>query len=251
MVASGMKDAGYVYVNIDDCWHGERDGDGYIHADPVRFPSGIAALADYVHSKGLKLGIYSDAGTLTCERWPGSRGYEQKDADQYAAWGVDYLKYDWCYTSGQNVRDSYTLMRNCLLNTGRPIVFSICSWSFPGSWVVDVGNLWRTTGDISDNWYSMVSIIDINAGLYMYAGPGHWNDPDMLEVGNGGMTDTEYRAHFSMWCIMAAPLIAGNDLRNMSASTLEILTAPEVIAVDQDPLGKQGRRVRDHGDREV
>ena len=251
MVTSGMKDAGYIYVNIDDCWHGERDADGYIQADPVRFPNGIAFLADYVHFKGLKLGIYSDAGTLTCQGRPGSRGYEQKDADQYAAWEVDYLKYDWCYTSGMNMQQSYTLMRDCLLNTYRPIVYSICSWQFPGPWVVDVGNLWRTTGDIQDNWGSVVSIIDINANLYTYAGPGHWNDPDMLEVGNGGMTDTEYRAHFSMWCIMAAPLIAGNDLRNMSQSTIEILTAPEVIAVDQDPLGEQGRRVRDYGAREV
>ncbi|MHC4676844.1 MAG: hypothetical protein ACYTBZ_30545, partial [Planctomycetota bacterium] len=251
MVTSGMKDAGYLYVNIDDCWHGERDADGYIQADPVRFPSGIAFLADYIHFRGLKLGIYSDAGTLTCQSRPGSRGYEQKDADQYAAWEVDYLKYDWCYTSGLNMQQSYTLMRDCLLNTYRPIVYSICSWQFPGPWVVDVGNLWRTTGDIQDNWGSIVSIIDTNANLYTYAGPGHWNDPDMLEVGNGGMTDTEYRAHFSMWCIMAAPLIAGNDLRNMSQSTIEILTAPEVIAVDQDPLGKQGRRVRDYGASEV
>ena len=251
MVATGMKDAGYIYVNIDDCWHGTRDVDGYIRADPVRFPSGIAALADYVHSKGLKLGIYSDAGTFTCQGRPGSKGYEQKDADRYAAWGVDYLKYDWCYTSGMDMQQAYTLMSNCLLNTGRPIVFSICSWQFPGSWVVNVGNLWRTTGDISDNWGSVVSIIDINANLYSYAGPGHWNDPDMLEVGNGGMTDTEYRAHFSMWCIMAAPLIAGNDLRSMSQATIEILTAPEVIAVDQDLLGKQGRRVRDYGAQEV
>jgi alpha-galactosidase len=251
MVANGMKDAGYEYVNIDDCWHGERDAEGYIQADPVRFPSGIAALADYVHSRGLKLGIYSDAGTLTCQSRPGSRGYEQQDADQYAAWGVDYLKYDWCYTSGLNRQQSYTLMRDCLLNTGRPIVYSICCWQFPGEWVVDVGNLWRTTGDIQDNWASMVSLIDINAYLYQYAGPGHWNDPDMLEVGNGGMTDKEYRTHFSMWCIMAAPLIAGNDLRNMSQSTLDILTAPEVIAVDQDPLGVQGRRVHDYGASEV
>jgi alpha-galactosidase len=246
-----MRDAGYLYVNIDDCWHGQRDTNGYIQADPVRFPSGIAALADYVHAKGLKLGIYSDAGTLTCQSRPGSRGYEQQDASTYAYWGVDYLKYDWCYTSGLNMQQSYTLMRNCLLNTGRPIVYSICSWQFPGPWVVDVGNLWRTTGDIQDNWGSVVSIIDINAYLYQYAGPGHWNDPDMLEVGNGGMTDTEYRAHFSMWCIMAAPLIAGNDLRNMSQSTIDILTAPEVIAVDQDPLGDQGRRVQDYGYREV
>ena len=251
MVSSGMRDAGYIYVNIDDCWHGSRDANGYIQPNPVTFPSGMAALADYVHSLGLKLGIYSDAGTYTCAGYPGSKGYEQKDADQYAAWGMDYLKYDWCNTAGQDKQQSYTLMMDCLLNTGRPIVYSICSWSFPGEWVMDVGNLWRTTGDIWDNWASVVSIIDINANLYPYAGPGHWNDPDMLEVGNGGMTDTEYRAHFSIWCIMAAPLFAGNDLRNMSQATIDILTAPEVIAVDQDPLGIQGRRIRDYGDHEV
>jgi alpha-galactosidase len=251
MVSSGMKDAGYIYVNIDDCWHGTRDANGYIQPNPATFPSGMAALADYVHSLGLKLGIYSDAGTLTCAGYPGSKGYEQKDANQYAAWGIDYLKYDWCNTAGQDKQQSYTLMRDCLLNTGRPIVYSICSWSFPGEWVVGVGNLWRTTGDIGNYWGSVVSIIDLNAYLYPYAGPGHWNDPDMLEVGNGGMTDTEYRSHFSMWCIMAAPLLAGNDLRSMSPATINILTAPEVIAVDQDPLGIQGRRIYAYGNTEV
>jgi len=251
MVSSGMRDAGYIYVNIDDCWHGTRDANGNIQPNPVTFPSGMAALADYVHSLGLKLGIYSDAGTLTCAGYPGSKGYEQKDADQYAAWGIDYLKYDWCHTEGQDTQQSYTLMSDCLLNTGRPIVFSICCWEFPGEWVMDVGNLWRTTTDIWDSWGSVVLLIDTNADLHPYAGPGHWNDPDMLEVGNGGMTNTEYRAHFSMWCIMAAPLLAGNDLRNMSQATIDILTAPEVIAVDQDPLGIQGRRVRDYGDHEV
>lgn len=261
MVTSGLRDAGYVYLVVDDCWQIGRDEQGNILPDPQRFPSGIKALADYVHAKGLKFGLYSDAGTLTCQKRPGSRGYEFQDARQYAAWGVDYLKYDWCSTSTQNAPASYSIMRDALLKAGRPIVFSICEWGTakPWLWAGNVGNLWRTTGDIQDCWdckrdwggMGVVHILDLQDGLESYAGPGHWNDPDMLEVGNGGMTTTEYRAHFSLWCLLSAPLMAGNDLRTMSAEIKQILTNREVIAVDQDPLGLQGRRVRREGDREV
>ena len=261
MVTSGMKDAGYVYLVIDDCWQIDRDAQGNILPDPQRFPSGMKALADYVHSRGLKFGLYSDAGTLTCQKRPGSRGYEFQDARQYAAWAVDYLKYDWCSTGTQNAPASYSIMRDALLKAGRPIVFSICEWgtSKPWLWAKDVGNLWRTTGDIQDCWdckrdwggMGVVHILDLQDGLESYAGPGHWNDPDMLEVGNEGMTISEYRAHFSLWCILTAPLMAGNELRNMTNEVKEILTNGEVIGVDQDSLGMQGSRVKRHGDREV
>jgi alpha-galactosidase len=259
MVSSGMKDAGYQYVVIDDCWQVSRDANGNIVADALRFPSGIKALADYIHSKGLKFGIYSDAGTQTCAHRPGSMGHEYQDALQYAAWGVDYLKYDWCNTGKANAEAAYTTMRDALKATGRPIVFSLCEWGSnkPWLWAKDVGNLWRTTGDISDCWdckkdqLSFVKILDMQDGIESYAGPGHWNDPDMLEVGNGGMTATEYRAHFSFWCLLAAPLIAGNDLKNMTPEIKEILTNKEVIAVNQDPLGMEGRRVKKNGDLDV
>ena len=267
MVKSGMKDAGYQYVVIDDCWQVTRDENGNIVADPQRFPSGIKALADYVHSLGLKFGIYSDAGSKTCAGRPGGLGHEYQDAVQYAAWGVDYLKYDWCNTTTQDAKASYANIRAALDAAGRPIVLSICEWgkAQPWLWGKEVGgNLWRTTGDIQDRWagkkewkpgdccsYGVVDIIDAEAELYSYAGPGHWNDPDMLEVGNGGMTDVEYRSHFSLWAILAAPLIAGNDLRSMRPEIRDILTNKEVIAIDQDPLGMQGRRVSKSGDREV
>jgi alpha-galactosidase len=261
MVSNGMKDAGYQYIVIDDCWQVDRDSQGNIIPDGKRFPSGIRALADYVHAKGLKFGIYSDAGTLTCEKRPGSRGYEFQDARQYAAWGVDYLKYDWCSTSTQNQQASYSIMRDALVKSGRPIVFSLCEWgsSKPWLWAREVGNLWRTTGDIQDCWdckrewggMGFVHILELQNGLESYAGPGHWNDPDMLEVGNGGMTTTEYRSHFSLWCILAAPLIAGNDIRSMSPEIAEILTNKELIAVDQDQLGMQGRRVKRDAELEV
>ncbi|MBB6251765.1 glycoside hydrolase family 27 protein [Nitrospirillum iridis] len=260
LVATGMAGAGYKYVVIDDCWHGGRDAHGDMQADPVRFPSGLKALADYIHSKGLKFGIYSDAGKMTCGKRPGSLGHEYQDAAQYAAWGVDYLKYDWCYTGTLDAKAAYTLMSDALRASGRDIVFSMCEWGTakPWLWAQNVGNLWRSTGDIYDGWqgkktYSLgvMDIVDLQADLYPYAGPGHWNDPDMLEVGNGGMTDTEYRSHFSLWALMAAPLIAGNDLTTMSPATKAILTNAEVIAVDQDPLGAQGRRVAKQGDLEV
>jgi alpha-galactosidase len=244
MVGSGMQAAGYQYVNIDDCWMApERDAAGNLQPDPEKFPGGISAVAEYVHGKGLKLGIYLDRGTKTCGGFPGSYGHEVQDADTVASWGIDYLKYDNCSpAAGSSLVEDYTRMSNALKATGRPIVFSMCSWGFPGSWVATekIAHLWRTTSDIKDTWDRIMAILDANSVSAVFAGPGHWNDPDMLEVGNGGMTDTEYRSHFSMWALMAAPLIAGNDLRSMSQSTIDILTAPEVIAVDQDPLGDQG-----------
>jgi alpha-galactosidase len=260
MVKSGMKDAGYQYIVIDDCWQVSRDSNGNIVPDPKRFSSGIKALADYVHSKGLKFGIYSDAGTKTCAGRPGARGYEFQDARQYAAWGVDFLKFDWCSTTTQDGPSSYALMRQALDASGRSILFSMCEWGTnkPWLWAKDIGNSWRTTGDISDVWAStkkdqlgVVDILDMQVGLESFAGPGHWNDPDMLEVGNGGMTVPEYRAHFSLWSLLASPLMAGNDLRDMKPEIQQILTNKEVIAVNQDPLGKQGRRVHKDGDLEV
>jgi alpha-galactosidase len=266
-VSSGLKAAGYEYINLDDCWArpqnspgGSRDADGHLVPHPVRFPNGIKALADYVHSKGLKLGIYHDRGTRTCNGlgfdgtlgagWtPGAPTYEEIDAQDFADWGVDYLKYDNCNNQGLDAVERYTKMRDALKATGRPIVYSICEWgqNDPWLWGAEVGHLWRTTGDISDNFASMLNILRQNAPLAPYAGPGHWNDPDMLEVGNGGMTDTEYRSHFSLWSIMAAPLLIGSDLREASRATIKILKNREVIAVDQDKLGIQGRLLRNDG----
>ena len=248
-VSSGLKDAGYRYVNIDDCW-AELNRDpqtGRLVPHHVRFPSGIKAIADYVHERGLKLGIYTSAGTLTCARtMPGGLGHEDLDAQTFADWGVDYLKYDNCNNEGVPAIERYTRMRDALKKTGRPIVYSITEWgeNRPWEWAADVGHLWRTTGDINDSWASMVNLLKLNAPLADAAGPGHWNDPDMLEVGNGGMTDREYRSHFSLWATMAAPLLIGTDLRKATPQTLEILKNREVIAIDQDPLGAQGRVLR-------
>ncbi|MEU3661823.1 NPCBM/NEW2 domain-containing protein [Streptomyces sp. NPDC032940] len=255
-VEKGLKDAGYEYVNLDDCWAlPQRGADGKLVPDPARFPNGIAAVADYVHAKGLKLGIYTSAGTKTCDStgMPGALGHEYSDAQQFADWGVDYLKYDNCNNQGLDAVQRYTTMRDALRATGRPIVYSICEWgeNKPWEWAGGLGHLWRTTGDIRDNWVSMLSIMKENLPLAPYAGPGNWNDPDMLEVGNGGMTATEYRTHFSMWSIMAAPLLIGTDLRQASDETLEILGNREVIAVDQDPLGKQGTVISSEGGRWV
>jgi alpha-galactosidase len=248
---------------IDDCWHGGRDANGFITADTQRFPSGMKALADYIHSRGLKLGIYSDAGRLTCGSRPGSEGHEYQDALTYARWGVDYLKYDWCNTGDRNAQEAYAVMADALRQSGRPIVFSICEWgtSKPWLWAKNTGNLWRTTGDIWDSFaakdkareweHPVVEIADLNEPLWPFAGPGHWNDADMLEVGNGGMTPAEYRSHFSLWAIMASPLMAGNDIAHMDESTRSILLNKEVIAVDQDALGMQGHRLWKDGDREV
>ena len=254
LVSSGMKAAGYEYINIDDAWMDTvRDAQGRLQPDPKRFPHGIKALADYVHSLGLKIGIYESAGTKTCAGFPGSLNHEKTDAESFAKWGIDYLKLDNCNNQGVDYMERYGGMQKALLATGRPIVYSICEWGVkdPYQWAPAISQLWRTTGDISDNWNSMINIVDQQVGLEKYAGPGHWNDPDMLEVGNGGMTNTEYRTHFSLWAILAAPLIAGNDLFHMTEPTREILTNKEVIAVNQDPAGKQGYKVSDDGDQEV
>ena len=260
MVSSGMRDAGYVYVNIDDTWEAaHRDANGNITTNN-KFPD-MKKLADYVHSKGLKLGIYSGPGPRTCAGYVASFEHEAQDAKTFAAWGIDYLKYDWCSASQVYTDDmptmerAYAKMGQALLDSGRPIVYSLCQYGLHevGEWGKGVsGNLWRTTGDISDNWNSMSHIgFDLQPGREKYAGPGHWNDPDMLEIGNGGMTDDEYRTHMSLWCILAAPLLAGNDIPHMSAETKAILMNKEAIAVDQDPLGKQGVRVSKDGDLEV
>jgi alpha-galactosidase len=260
LVSTGMRDAGYQYVVIDDCWQGPRDADGAITADARTFPSGIKALADYVHSKGLKFGIYSDAGALTCAGRSGSQGHEYQDALSYARWGVDYLKYDWCSTGSRNGEEAYQLMARALRASGRSILLSMCEWGTnrPWLWTPFAGQLWRTTGDISDVWdtqdhgkLGVVNIADRNEALWRYAGPGHWNDPDMLEVGNGGLSDDEARAHFSLWAIMASPLIAGNDLGAMSPATHAILTNRDAIAINQDPLGVQGHRLLQQGEQEV
>ena len=253
MATNGMKAAGYQYVNIDDTWESrQRDADGNIGTDPDRFPSGIKALADYVHSKGLKLGVYSDAGTRTCAGYPGSLGHEEQDAKSYAAWGVDYLKYDWCNTQGVNAQEAYKKMSDALRATGRPILFSLCEWgtSKPWTWAKGIGQSWRTTGDITARFSSVLKILDSQAPLRKYSGPGHWNDPDMLEVGNG-MSPSEDRAHFTMWCMLDAPLISGNDLRSMNPDTLKILTDKDVIALNQDPLGIQALKYSTNAGLEV
>ena len=260
MVSSGMKDAGYQYIVIDDCWQVSRDKSGTIVADPQRFASGMKALGDYIHSKGLKFGVYSDAGSKTCQGRPGSNGYEDVDARQYAAWGVDYLKYDWCSTDGVDPKIAYPTMRDALKASGRPIVFSMCEWGShqPWTWARGVAHLWRTTGDIGNTWNGRDSfhrLLDQQVDLAKFAGPGGWNDPDMLEVGvrlnDTGLTIPENRAHFSLWCAIAAPLMAGNDIRQMAPEIRDILTNKEVIAIDQDPLGVEGRRVRKEGALEV
>jgi alpha-galactosidase len=256
LVSSGMKDAGYHYINIDDGWEDKRDANGVLQPNP-NFPD-MKALAAYVHSKGLKLGIYSSPGPRTCGGYEGSYGHEEIDARTWAAWGIDYLKYDWCSASriwkDEDMRAVYQRMGDALHKTGRPIVFSLCQYGRAdvGKWGPLVGgNLWRTTGDIRDQYDSMARIGFSQSPLAPFAAPGHWNDPDMLEVGNGAMKPDEYRTHFSLWAILAAPLIAGNDLRNMTADTKEILLNREVIAVDQDKLGKAGTQISKDGDREV
>jgi len=253
MVSSGLREAGYQYVNIDDCWQVSRDAQGNIVADLTRFPSGIKALADYVHGKGLKLGVYTDAGRLTCQKRPGSFDHELQDAKTYASWGVDYVKVDWCYSEGLDPEVQYVKFRDALAQAGRRIVFSICNWGVkaPWRWGPKTGNLWRTTGDISDKYDSMSLIGFSQNGLEKFAGPGHWNDPDMLEVGNGGMDRDEYRTHMALWALLAAPLLAGNDLRSMTAETKEMLTNGDVLAVDQDSKGMQGHRIWEEGPLEI
>jgi len=263
MIATGMKDAGYEYINIDDCWHGERGPLGNIWPDAKRFPSGIKAVADYVHGKGLKIGIYSDAGRKTCAGYPGSHGFESQDALTYASWGIDYVKYDWCETEGINAQVAYQAMSKAIRAAGRPMVLSICEWGVnkPEEWAPAIGHSWRTTHDIYPCWncnlgnhpwssLNILSILDQQIGLRQYAGPGHWNDMDMLEVGNG-ISDSEGRAHFTIWAMMASPLISGNDLRNMSEATIKTLTNKEVIAINQDALGVQALRIKKEGRIEI
>ena len=273
MIANGMRDAGYNFIVLDDTWSAmERDADGNLQAHPEKFPSGMKAIGDYLHERGFRFGIYGCAGTKTCGGYPGSWGHEYQDAKKFAEWGVDYLKYDWCYSGTADARDAYTRMRDALYTAGRPIVFSICEWghSKPWEWAKDVGHLWRTTGDIMDcydcvqrwerGWkvildlqYSQVQPADGQPGngINAFAGPGHWNDPDMLEVGNAGLTFAESRAHFTMWCILAAPLMAGNDVRIATPEIVALMTDREALAVNQDKLGKQGWRFRAETGREI
>eukprot|EP00117_Sycon_ciliatum_P026916 scpid81457/ scgid21980/ Alpha-galactosidase; Alpha-D-galactoside galactohydrolase; Melibiase len=246
MVSTGLLAAGYEYLNLDDCWARTRDEKNVVHPDPKDFPSGMKALGDYIHSKGLKYGIYSDSGSKTCAGRPGSLGFEEIDAKTYAEWGVDYLKFDNCNSGKEKPETRYPVMRDALNKTGRPIFFSMCEWGVdnPATWAPEVGNSWRTTGDINDSWKSMISRADLNEPLYSYAGPGAWNDPDMLEVGNGGMSNDEDMTHFSLWALMKAPLLVGCDITKLSNNASFILTNKEVIAVSQDKLGKQGQRVK-------
>lgn len=266
LVSTGMRDAGYVYVNVDDTWQGTRDAQGVIHAN-ARFPD-MKALADYVHSKGLKFGIYSSPGAKTCAGYEGSLGHEEQDAKTYAGWGVDFLKYDLCSFQDdmhqakeahpeqprlewQMMESAYARMGRALKATGRPILYSLCQYGLDEPWKFGPGvqaQMWRTTDDINDTYARMIAIAFEQAPLAKYAGPGHWNDPDMLEVGNGGMKTGEYRTHMSLWVLLAAPLLAGNDLSRMSADDKAILTNREAVAIDQDPLGRQAELVWQRGD---
>ncbi|XP_057774037.1 alpha-galactosidase 1-like [Salvia miltiorrhiza] len=255
LVATGLAKLGYNYVNIDDCWAElNRDSKGVLVPKKSTFPSGMKALSDYVHTKGLKLGIYSDAGFYTCsKKMPGSLGHEEIDAKSFASWGIDYLKYDNCNNGGIRPTLRYPVMTRALINAGRPIFFSLCEWGdlHPALWGYTVGNSWRTTNDISDTWDSMISRADQNEVYADYARPGGWNDPDMLEVGNGGMSKNECIVHFSIWAISKAPLLIGCDVRNISKDTMEIIANKEVIALNQDKLGVQAKKVRMEGDWEV
>jgi alpha-galactosidase len=256
IVSTGMKDAGYQYIIIDDNWTSTRDSLGFLTVDKGRFPSGMKAMSDYIHSKGLKLGLYSDVGYKTCGGFISSRGHEFQDAIMFARWGCDYLKYDWCNSDGLNAVGAYTTMSDAIYAAKRPMIFSMCEWgnNKPWEWASSVGHLWRTTGDITSCWdcvdthggaynsWGVMKILDLQDGLRKYAGPGHWNDPDMLEVGIGSLTITESRAHFSLWAMLTAPLITGYDIRKMSPDVISILTNKEVIAIDQDSLGVQGFR---------
>jgi alpha-galactosidase len=266
LVATGMRDAGYIYVNIDDTWEGERNANGVLQTNS-KFPD-MKALADYVHSKGLRLGIYSSPGPKTCAGYAGSLDHEVQDAQLYASWGIDYLKYDLCSyrrimeqqspddkaAQMRMMQAAYLKMDQALRATGRPIVYSLCQygWDAVWEWSPKVGaNLWRTTGDIQTNWQSIYSLLNEQAGLAKYAGPGHWNDPDMLEVGNGKLKLAENRSHFSMWAMLAAPLLAGNDLPNMTPEVRSILLNRDVIAIDQDKLGREATRAYSEGEVDV
>jgi len=269
LASSGMKEAGYEYVIVDAGWKAKsRDPKGNLQPDAKKFPSGMKALADYIHSRGLKFGIYTDAGFMDCvSDQPGSKGFEEKDARTFAEWDVDFVKEDWCNTQGMDAKEAYSKMSHAIAAVGRPMLFSMCEWGDhkPWEWAADVANLWRTTGDSKDCWdcgretmnkpggypRGWTLILDAQRFLAQYAAPGHWNDPDMLQVGHPGLSAAESRAHFSLWAILAAPLIATNDVRSMSRETREILTNPEVIAVDQDAAGREGTLVRKNGDAET
>lgn len=269
LVTSGMREAGYIYLNLDGCWQGGRDEAGELYADRARFPHGIAYLADYAHSRGLKFGIYTDVGPVTCgdAEYPGSLGHEYQDAATFARWGVDYVKHDWCASKGRDPVAAYKLMGDAIAATSRPMVYSICDWGEGNPWLWGAsvgGNLWRTAGDLADRWdgaekwsdgtccyNGLMADLDAQVGLTQYAKPDHWNDPDLLQVGVGGMSDTEYKTQFSLWAVLAAPLLAGNDVRAMTTGTREILLNSEVITIDQDLLGKQGDRMLRDGDLEM
>jgi len=254
LLRSGMREAGYAYIGPDEgiCFY--RAEDGKLTTNLERYPSGLRGLGDYIHQRGLKYALYTDAGTLTCSKaMPGTKGYEFEDMRQFAEWRADYLKIDWCHTKGQDIVQTYTLLDEAQRGAGRPLVHSLCSWGVgePWKWAAAVGHLWRTTGDICEpgkaDWNSAIEIVFANEKLFAYAGPGHWNDPDMMIVGMPGLSEAQNRSLFSLWCLMAAPLIAGNDLRQMSESTRQILTNLEVIAVDQDPFGFQGHIIKKDG----
>jgi alpha-galactosidase len=269
LVTTGMRDAGYVYVNVDDTWQGKRDEQGVLHPNE-RFPD-MQALGAYIHSKGLKFGIYSSPGAKTCAGYEGSRGHESQDAQMYAGWGVDLLKYDLCSfhdnmkkTKADHPDDpaaatnlmiaAYRQMGDALKATGRPILYSLCQYGIdqPWKWGPALGaNMWRTTDDIDDSYGRMISIGFSQAGLAKFAGPGHWNDPDMLEIGNGKMKTSEYQTHMSLWVLLAAPLLAGNDLTRMTEADKRILMNKDAIAIDQDPLAIQGERLNQSGDLDV
>ncbi|KAL3931877.1 MAG: hypothetical protein SGARI_004101 [Bacillariaceae sp.] len=243
MVDLGLLDVGYTYLNLDDCWQKYRNVSGFIQEDKAKFPSGIAALSEYVHNLGLKFGLYSDSGVMTCQRRPGGLGFEEEDAASYSEWKIDYLKYDNCFARDLGkVQWRYQRMHDALNATGHPIFFSMCEWGVedPATWSMPIGNSWRTTGDIGPSWKSVTGILDQNDKWHEYAGVGGWNDPDMLEVGNGDLTIAEQRAHFTLWCLIKSPLLLGNDLRNIPHEVLQLITNKEVIALNQDPLGKQG-----------
>ena len=263
-VKDGYKDAGYNYIIIDDCWSmKQRDEGGNLVADPAKFPGGMKALADYIHSKGLKFGIYGCAGTRTCGDYPGSKGFEMKDAKLFASWGVDYLKYDWCNTPGLNAEKAYTTMRDALYATGRPIVLSICEWgdNQPWLWAKNIGHLWRISGDIAPCFdcvvdhgtykdWGVMKVVYMRKDIRKYSGPEGFNDFDMMEVGTG-MTESENRSHFTLWSMLASALILGNDIRNADPATVSILTNKNMISINQDPLGIQAFKYKDIDSTEV
>ena len=255
VIQLGLDQLGYTYINIDDCWQSSRNATGYIVPDPIKFPSGIRSLSDSIHDLGLQFGLYSDSGLLTCQRRPGGLYHETKDAASYKEFNIDYLKYDNCFAELQpfTVQERYQRMHDALNATGHPIFFSMCEWGVedPATWAAPIGNSWRTTGDINSSWKSILSILDANDQWHTYAGPGGWNDPDMLEVGNGKLSMEEQRSHFTLWSLVKAPLLLGCDLKDINNETLSIISNEEIIAINQDPLGIQGCKRSSENDLEV